>query len=79
MSTSTLLQYVAQKLIPCSRSPFIPKLNGRHLVTWVLQLVAVDVVLLIVWTVMDRPRVVVHTVVDDGAGEKPGRHKTCCF
>lgn len=47
--------------------------------TWVLQLVAVDVVLLIVWTVMDRPRVVVHTVLDDGVGERPGRHKHAVF
>ena len=43
---------------------------------WVLQLVAVDVVLLIVWTVMDRPRVVAHTVSVDDVGETPGNGQT---
>eukprot|EP00904_Undaria_pinnatifida_P013137 jgi/Undpi1/8954/HiC_scaffold_26.g11415.m1 len=35
------------------------------LVRWVLQLVAVDVVLLTAWTVMDRPSVVTYTLVVD--------------
>lgn len=44
----------------------------RQLVTWVLQLVAVDVLLLLVWTVLDRPRKVdrIDTVSDVGAREK---------
>lgn len=42
---------------------------------WVLRLVAVDVAVLIVWTVMDRPRVVVDAVVVDDVGERPERPK----
>ena len=46
---------------------------GRLLVRWVLQLVAVDVVLLTAWTVMDRPSVVTYTLVVDDVGKRIGR------
>lgn len=46
-----------------------PLPERRQLVGWVLRLVAVDVLLLLVWTVVDRPRKVNLVQSIDGIGE----------
>lgn len=45
----------------------------RHLVGWVLRLVAVDVVILSIWMLVDGPRVASLREVVGYAGESPGR------
>lgn len=48
--------------------PYLP-LYLRQLVSWVLSLVAVDVLLLLVWSLTDRPRKVTLVQYVDGIGE----------
>lgn len=51
--------------------PPLPRIEHRQLVSWVLRLVAVDVVLLLAWTLVDTPRSVdIVEVVSGDVGEK---------
>lgn len=57
-------------------TPPPPRIEHRQLVSWVLRLVAVDVVLLLAWTLVDTPQSVgIVDIVSDGIGEK-GNKKT---
>lgn len=73
-SSSTPHSVTRKKCVPpydvIHADVFPPWIEHRQLVSWVLKLVAVDVVLLLAWTLVDRlRRVDVVELLSSGVGE----------